>query len=174
MTGPSFDIKTHPSSYNTVAADALAPFVARPSATTILNMQYWQVLVFNIKFNRFSRHLNSHSMENWFQCNSTVGFLITMKFFPCHGSAAVVPCANFHSIPLITTWMRAGWSNHRIWIWRKSICTMGPSTRVKLLKPNDAYIYAVNWCVSRWYGRDTMDVIFFFISRPGGLTCEKV
>ena len=22
--------------------------------------------------------------------------------------------------------------------------------------------YAVNWCVSRWNGRDTMDVIFFF------------
>ena len=35
-------------------------------------------------------------------------------------------------------------------------------------------IYAVNWCVSRWNGRDTMDVIFFFISRPGGLTREKV
>ena len=31
-------------------------------------------------------------------------------------------------------------------------------------------IYAVNWCVSRWNGRDTMDVIIFFISRPGGLT----
>ena len=35
-------------------------------------------------------------------------------------------------------------------------------------------IYAVNWCVSRWNGRDTIDVIFFFISRPGGLTREKV
>ena len=34
--------------------------------------------------------------------------------------------------------------------------------------------YAVNWCVSRWNGRDTMDVINFFISRPGGLTHEKV
>ena len=34
--------------------------------------------------------------------------------------------------------------------------------------------YAVNWCVSRWNGRDTMDVIIFFISRPGGLTREKV
>ena len=33
--------------------------------------------------------------------------------------------------------------------------------------------YAVNWCVSRLNGRDTMDVIFFFISRPGGLTREK-
>ena len=28
--------------------------------------------------------------------------------------------------------------------------------------------YAVNWCVSRWNGRDTTDVIIFFISRPGG------
>ena len=35
-------------------------------------------------------------------------------------------------------------------------------------------IYAVNWCVSRWNGRDTMDVIIFLISRPGGLTHEKV
>ena len=35
-------------------------------------------------------------------------------------------------------------------------------------------IYAVNWCVSRWNGRDTMDVIIFFISRPGGLAREKV
>ena len=34
--------------------------------------------------------------------------------------------------------------------------------------------YAVNWCLSRWNGRDTMDVIFFFISRPGGLTRKKV
>ena len=34
--------------------------------------------------------------------------------------------------------------------------------------------YAVNWCVSRWNGRDTMDVINFFISRRGGLTHEKV
>ena len=34
-------------------------------------------------------------------------------------------------------------------------------------------IYAVNWCVSQWNGRDTMDVINFFISRPGGLTREK-
>ena len=40
-------------------------------------------------------------------------------------------------------------------------------------KTNDI-IYAVNWCVSRWNGRDTMDVINFFISRPGGLTHEKV
>ena len=24
------------------------------------------------------------------------------------------------------------------------------------------HLYAVNWCVSRWNGRDTMDVIFFF------------
>ena len=38
----------------------------------------------------------------------------------------------------------------------------------------DSEIYAVNWCVSRWNGRDTMDVIIFFISRPGGLTREKV
>ena len=34
--------------------------------------------------------------------------------------------------------------------------------------------YAVNWCVSWWNGRDTMDVIVFFISRPGGLTRKKV
>ena len=34
--------------------------------------------------------------------------------------------------------------------------------------------YAVNWCVSRWNGRDTKDVIIFLISRPGGLTREKV
>ena len=34
--------------------------------------------------------------------------------------------------------------------------------------------YAVNWCVSQWNGRDTMDVINFFISRPGGLTRQKV
>ena len=34
--------------------------------------------------------------------------------------------------------------------------------------------YAVNWCVSRRNGRDTMDVINFFISRPGRLTHEKV
>ena len=38
----------------------------------------------------------------------------------------------------------------------------------------DVMIYAVNWCVSQWNGRDTMDVINFFISRPGGLTHEKV
>ena len=36
------------------------------------------------------------------------------------------------------------------------------------------YIYAVNWYVSRWNKRDTMDMIFFFISRPGGLTRKKV
>ena len=36
--------------------------------------------------------------------------------------------------------------------------------------PISEQYYAVNWCVSRWNGRDTMDVIFFFISRPGGLT----
>ena len=35
-------------------------------------------------------------------------------------------------------------------------------------------LYAVNRCVSLWNGRDTMDVINFFISRPGGLTREKV
>ena len=34
--------------------------------------------------------------------------------------------------------------------------------------------YAVNWYVSRWNGLDTMDVIFFSISRPAGLACEKV
>ena len=34
--------------------------------------------------------------------------------------------------------------------------------------------YAMNLCVSRWNERDTMDVINFFISRPGGLTHEKV
>ena len=39
---------------------------------------------------------------------------------------------------------------------------------------DDYYDYAVNWCVSRWNGRDTTDVIFFFISRPGGLTRDKV
>ena len=40
-------------------------------------------------------------------------------------------------------------------------------------KPVGIWFYAVNWCVSRWNGRDTMDVINFFISRPGGLTREK-
>ena len=35
-------------------------------------------------------------------------------------------------------------------------------------------LYAVNWFVSRWNGRYTMDVIFFFISRPGGLTWKGV
>ena len=34
--------------------------------------------------------------------------------------------------------------------------------------------YAMNWCVSQWNGRDTTDVMNFFISRPGGLTHEKV
>ena len=37
----------------------------------------------------------------------------------------------------------------------------------------DMINYAVNWCVSRWNGRDTMDVIFLFISRPGGLTRKR-
>ena len=38
-----------------------------------------------------------------------------------------------------------------------------------------AYLHiAMNWCVSRWNGRDTMDVMIFFISRPGRLTREKV
>ena len=45
--------------------------------------------------------------------------------------------------------------------------------RYCLLK-STGMIYAMNWCVSRWNGLDTMDVIFFFISRPGGLTCVKV
>ena len=31
-----------------------------------------------------------------------------------------------------------------------------------LLEPLNILIYAVNWCVSRWNGRDTMDVIYFF------------
>ena len=38
----------------------------------------------------------------------------------------------------------------------------------------ELFFNAVNWCVSRWNGRDTMDVIIVFISRPGGLTREKV
>ena len=44
----------------------------------------------------------------------------------------------------------------------------------RLTSKNIKALYAVNWCVSRWNGRDTMDVINFFISRPGGLTHEKV
>ena len=32
---------------------------------------------------------------------------------------------------------------------------------------SESQFYAVNWRVSRWNGRDTMDVIKFFISSPG-------
>ena len=33
--------------------------------------------------------------------------------------------------------------------------------------------YAVNWCVSRWNGRDTMDVIFFFHITSGRINTWK-
>ena len=48
------------------------------------------------------------------------------------------------------------------------------SGRANKREAGDLRHYAVNWCVSRWNGRDTMDVIIFFISRPGWLTHEKV
>ena len=33
--------------------------------------------------------------------------------------------------------------------------------------------YAVNWCVSQWNGRDTMDVIFFFYITSGRINTWK-
>ena len=41
---------------------------------------------------------------------------IATKFCTCHDSTAVVPCAKFHSDHFMTSWMRAVWNFHRIWI----------------------------------------------------------
>ena len=53
---------------------------------------------------------NSHLMESWFWCNSIARCHITKKF-----CTTVVACAKFHSND-ITTWMRAEWNFHQIWI----------------------------------------------------------
>ena len=55
-------------------------------------------------------------MENCFQGNSILRYYIATKFCTCHDSTAVVPCAKFHGDHCTTTWMRAEWNFHRIWI----------------------------------------------------------
>ena len=61
-------------------------------------------------------HHNSNSMENSFSSNSITVDHIATKFYTCHDSQAVVPCAKFCSDHFINTWMRAKWNFHHIWI----------------------------------------------------------
>ena len=75
-----------------------------------------KALSFRDLFHKWFFHQNSNSMENLFECNSIVGYHIASKFCTCHDSIAVMPCATFHSDHFITTWMRAKWNFHRIWI----------------------------------------------------------
>ena len=65
--------------------------------------------------NKFSHH-NSNSMENLFSSDSTTGDHIATKFGTCHDSPAIVPCTKFCSDYCISTWMRAKWNFHHIWI----------------------------------------------------------
>ena len=55
-------------------------------------------------------------MENLFSSNSITGDHIATKFGTCHDSPAVVPCAKSCSDHCISTWMRAKWNFHHIWI----------------------------------------------------------
>ena len=50
-------------------------------------------------------------MENWFSCNSTVGYHIATKLCTCHDSTAVMLCAKFRS-DHFTAWMKAEWNSH--------------------------------------------------------------
>ena len=65
------------------------------------------------------RDLNS--MENWFSCNSISGYNITTKFYTCHNSIAVMPCAEFHNDHLTTTWISVECNLHGIWIMMKKL-----------------------------------------------------
>ena len=41
---------------------------------------------------------DSNSRENyWFSCNAMIRYHIATKFYTCHDSITVVPCAKFHS-----------------------------------------------------------------------------
>ena len=55
-------------------------------------------------------------MENSFSSNSITVDHVAIKFGTCHDSPAVVPCAKFCSDHFISTWMRAKWNFHHIWI----------------------------------------------------------
>ena len=55
-------------------------------------------------------------MENSFSSNSITVDHIATKFGTWHDSWAVVPCAKVCSDHIISTWMRAKWNFHHIWI----------------------------------------------------------
>ena len=66
-------------------------------------------------------------MENSFSSNSITIDHIATKFGTCHDSPAVVPCAKFCSDHFISTWMRAKWNFHHIWIvMEKSLVKWAP------------------------------------------------
>ena len=50
------------------------------------------------------------------------------------------------------------------------VCIPFPKHRLEAV---GKHCYAVNWCVSRWNGRDTMDVIFFFHITSGRINTWK-
>ena len=61
-------------------------------------------------FHEWFFHRYSNSMANWFWCKSILGHHVAIKFYTCHDSTALVPCAKFHSDHFPTTWMRTEWN----------------------------------------------------------------
>ena len=76
---------------------------------------------------------------------------------------------NYNTPQPLDQWTNSPFMGQQVGNW--SICHALWAKRKPIVHPT---FYAMNWCVSLWNGRDTMDVIFFFISRPGGLTRVKV
>ena len=94
-------------------------------------------------------HRYSNLMENWFQCNSTVGNHITIKFCTCHKSTAVVPCAKFYCDLCTTTWMGAEWSFHRIWIEMEKLFVKWSPDSIPFCLQGNSWI-ETSHCVLLW------------------------
>ena len=69
---------------------------------------------------------NSNLIENWFQCNSVVGYVNAIKFSTWHDSTAVMACAKFDSDHFNTSGMSTEWNFYWIWIamdpWPTFLC----------------------------------------------------
>ena len=96
-------------------------------------------------------HDNSHTLEIKLWFNSIVGYKITTKFCTCHRTTAVIPCAKFHSDHFITTWMRAGWMFHWIWITMEKRSWNWP-------QGNLLHVLLVGGVVLYWYFKSTTGV----------------
>ena len=92
------------------------PFVREVTGGFPAKDQWRGALMFSLMCAWMNGWVNNREAGDLRFSNSITVDHIATKFGTCHDSPAVVPCAKFCSDSCISTWMRAKWNFHHIWI----------------------------------------------------------